>query len=415
MASLTSQLISATYNSLLKTSANTSLNSTAQQITDGGGTASPMYLSTTLLGADKFVIKPLDTGSVDRIAINYGTNGTIDPIGVGIGGPNSLGIYGVEIMGTSNLSTDNYFQTIIGYGAYIQAGAVNGVTLVGKGASHKGNNGNGVAIGRDSSTDSFGVVVGSLSQVTGAHNVSVGGRGVNIYGTYNVSIGSFSGIGTTVTTQTQSIAIGGYATVQGTNSVSIGYGTTNANSNTVVLGNTTQSVIIGTNIAPLARLHVRGTGATSSTASVLVQNSSALELFKVSDDGTTKVYGSLVLGTGTTGIVQGGLGIDIVSSFSGGGGYYVNFVDNNYAVRWARFKPTGSVMSDFENNPATVNNSVFFQLNSTTRGFLAPRMTQAQILAIASPASGLQVYNTDIATPCFYDGTAWKKISHSNM
>lgn len=376
MASLTSQLISATYNSLLKTSANTSLNSTAQQITDGGGTASPMYLSTTLLGADKFVIKPLDTGSVDRIVIGYGTNGTIDPIGVGIGGPNSIGVYGVEIMGTSNLSTDNYFQTIIGYGAYIQAGAVNGATLYGKGANHKGNNGNGVAIGRDNSTDSFGVVVGSLSQVTGAHNVSVGGRGVNIYGTYNVSLGNFSGIGTAVTTQTQSIALGGYATVQGTNSISIGYGTTNANNNTVVLGNTTQSVIIGTNVAPGARLHVRGTGATSSTYSLVLQNSSATNLLRMQDDG--------------------GL---FLNNYMFGNAFILDLSNGSMTI----------------GSSSTAAASSILDIRSTTKGVLIPRMTQAQILAIASPASGLQVYNTDIATPCFYDGTAWKKISHSNM
>jgi hypothetical protein len=37
--------------------------------------------------------------------------------------------------------------------------------------------------------------------------------------------------------------------------------------------------------------------------------------------------------------------------------------------------------------------------------------------AIAAPANGLMVYNTDLNTPCFYDGGAllWKKVSHSNM
>jgi hypothetical protein len=44
-----------------------------------------------------------------------------------------------------------------------------------------------------------------------------------------------------------------------------------------------------------------------------------------------------------------------------------------------------------------------------------PRQTQAQILAIAAPANGLQVYNTDLAQPCFYDGTGWKKVNHSPM
>jgi hypothetical protein len=59
--------------------------------------------------------------------------------------------------------------------------------------------------------------------------------------------------------------------------------------------------------------------------------------------------------------------------------------------------------------------SVSFQINSTTQGFLMPRQTQAQILAIAAPANGLMVYNTDLAQPCFYDGLGWRKVSHTNM
>jgi len=66
---------------------------------------------------------------------------------------------------------------------------------------------------------------------------------------------------------------------------------------------------------------------------------------------------------------------------------------------------------------STLNTSCLLELISTTKGFLMPRMTQAQILAIVSPANGLMVYNTDINTPCFYDGGVllWKKVSHSNM
>lgn len=59
--------------------------------------------------------------------------------------------------------------------------------------------------------------------------------------------------------------------------------------------------------------------------------------------------------------------------------------------------------------------SAILQADSTTKGFLMPRMTQAQILLIATPAAGLQVYNTDLNQPCFYDGTAWRRVSHSTM
>lgn len=65
----------------------------------------------------------------------------------------------------------------------------------------------------------------------------------------------------------------------------------------------------------------------------------------------------------------------------------------------------------------TIDASAQLQIDSTTRGFLMPRMTQAQILLILTPAAGLMVYNTDIQAPCFYDGTAlrWERCSHSVM
>ncbi len=46
-------------------------------------------------------------------------------------------------------------------------------------------------------------------------------------------------------------------------------------------------------------------------------------------------------------------------------------------------------------------------INSTTKGFLPPRMTTTQKNAIASPAAGLMVYDTTLTRPCFYDGTTW--------
>jgi hypothetical protein len=44
---------------------------------------------------------------------------------------------------------------------------------------------------------------------------------------------------------------------------------------------------------------------------------------------------------------------------------------------------------------STFQASAILQSDSTTQGFLKPRMTEAQRLAIASPATGLEVYQTD--------------------
>lgn len=59
--------------------------------------------------------------------------------------------------------------------------------------------------------------------------------------------------------------------------------------------------------------------------------------------------------------------------------------------------------------------SAKLELSSTTMGFLPPRMTTTEINAIVSPAEGLVVYNLTLNVLCFYDGTGWKKFTHSNM
>ena len=52
--------------------------------------------------------------------------------------------------------------------------------------------------------------------------------------------------------------------------------------------------------------------------------------------------------------------------------------------------------------------SAQFQIESTTKGFLPPRQTQAQRTAIASPAVGLQVYQTDGTEGLYiYKSTGW--------
>jgi hypothetical protein len=51
------------------------------------------------------------------------------------------------------------------------------------------------------------------------------------------------------------------------------------------------------------------------------------------------------------------------------------------------------------------NLTAILDLTSTTKGFLPPRMTTTQKNAIATPAAGLVVYDTDLNQLCTYDGT----------
>ena len=62
------------------------------------------------------------------------------------------------------------------------------------------------------------------------------------------------------------------------------------------------------------------------------------------------------------------------------------------------------------NNGANAHPSAMLDVTSTTKGFLSPRMTSAQRLAIPSPAEGLSVYDTDTKT-FWYFSTSWKEIN----
>lgn len=56
------------------------------------------------------------------------------------------------------------------------------------------------------------------------------------------------------------------------------------------------------------------------------------------------------------------------------------------------------------------NASALLDVSSTTKGFLPPRMTNAQMVAIATPAAGLVVYDTTNNKLNVYDGTNWVAV-----
>ena len=58
----------------------------------------------------------------------------------------------------------------------------------------------------------------------------------------------------------------------------------------------------------------------------------------------------------------------------------------------------------------SVNASAITQIDSTTKGFLPPRMTTVQKLAISTPAAGLMVYDTTLNKLCVFT-TAWETIT----
>jgi hypothetical protein len=130
-------------------------------------------------------------------------------------------------------------------------------------------------------------------------------------------------------------------------------------------------VIIGEQTAPSARLHVKGSGSTSATIALLMQNSAGTQLLRVRDDSQVQLGSS--------------------SNFT---------VDPN--TTYNRFELAVGGLSSIS--------SAILSATSTTRGFLPPRMTTTQKNAISSPASGLMVYDTDTNKLCCYNGTSWNDL-----
>jgi hypothetical protein len=196
---------------------------------------------------------------------------------------------------------------------------------------------------------------------------------------------------------------------------------------------------IGTT-SPTAKLQVIGNGSTSATTSLLVQNSAGTAALTVKDnlfiEGLSSAnqlnfrFGPTNQGIGTR---NGDFTIGLSDSTSiGGGRFYSNgtgifWIDGltegaskaqNYPMIFgSRAAATGTSVGSYtteENGSQSyfgfyvAQPSAQVVINSTTRGFLPPRMTNAQRLAIASPAVGLMVYCTDAVEGLYvYKSTGW--------
>jgi hypothetical protein len=161
-------------------------------------------------------------------------------------------------------------------------------------------------------------------------------------------------------------------------SVIIGQAAVTAISNTaqdVAINLSNGSVGIGgfTTFTPSARVHIKGSGSTSATTSLLVQDSSGLQCFKVRDDG------QVALGNSSNFIVDAASG-----------------------PTYNRFELAVGGLSSIA--------SAILSATSTTRGFLPPRMTTTQKNAIASPAAGLVLYDSTTNKLQCYNGSTWNDL-----
>jgi hypothetical protein len=169
---------------------------------------------------------------------------------------------------------------------------------------------------------------------------------------------------------------------------------------------------VGTN-APSATAHFKGSGSTSATTALLVQNSAGTNALQIRDDRVTNfevpisINGwNLISADAKIGITpySSSLGTLFNSTTTNGGSYLpCTFWISNFFIE-------GTGGTQIANSTGGINASAKLQVDSTTKGFLPPRMTTTERNAIASPAAGLMIYNTTTAKLNVYT-TAWEAIT----
>jgi hypothetical protein len=135
--------------------------------------------------------------------------------------------------------------------------------------------------------------------------------------------------------------------------------------------------------------------------------------FRVDINGTARVSGSLTMGLGQTifwgsQFVLSRPGSIGVSLSTGGSQLSIVNSANTSSLLTILNSGEATFLSSLQVGGGTINASAILQTDSTTKGFLAPRMTNAQRLAIGTPAIGLEVYCTDaVEGKYIYKSTGW--------
>ena len=268
--------------------------------------------------------------------------------------------------GESLVDSNDYDNTFIGYRAG-RANTKNKNTFIGSDSGRDNTGANNTFVGTTAGYQN----TGSSNVMLGMNTGGLGG------GSNNIFVGRETGA----------------ATTDGNNNILLGYqidasaatASYEMNIGNILYGILDDPATVGVDEGKI------GIG-TNNPADILTLLGGKMSI-RETDDGFDAVH----IGSGTT--------TGYISLFNGGTeNVYISSGNTNDS-----YFNSGPVV--FGNT--TANASAKVQIDSTTRGFLAPRMTTVQRDAITTPATGLQVYNTDTNTHDYYNGTAWISFATS--
>jgi hypothetical protein len=215
----------------------------------------------------------------------------------------------------------------------------------------------------------LGLLTNSAGHTTNIGTTSANGAGINFWGSLNGSAHSFKFF---------------------------------HNTNEIARLSYTGNLLLNTTTDAGFKLDVNGTARVQSTLSIgNSAGDNTLTLNPQSSGNAIVINNGGYINFGTTVYARG-----TSSAFS--------ILDSSFTSRmnitWGGGTSSFNIQGNFVFGAATANASAMLQVDSTTRGFLPPRMTTVQRDAIASPVAGLIVYDTTLNLLHFFNGTIWVSL-----
>jgi hypothetical protein len=379
-----------TYPGLIKTGDNTAISGTPKVLSDGNGNDLPMEVSTTGVN----FTNQLQQGGV-AVPTQANLAAKQDTL---VSGTNIKTINGASLLGSGNIPV------------VTSPSGVSGAIQFSDGSAFASDASN---LFWDDTNNRLGV--GTNAPTATAHIVGSSNTATD----YALKVLNLRSQGSLSVTNDGFVQIGDFSS-------GLGYGGSLAflrpsgasRATTFIQGNSNLSIqnVNGNVTYQNTQVQVIGSGSTSATTSLLVQNSAGTSALTVRDDCSTNIGASgisarlnfintngsgaaYIAGSGNGGVVEFNSSSGAGIRFSDGYGNTNMFVAGLSTPSVSMGKTTAAVAS------------ALLEMESTTKGFLPPRMTNAQRTSISSPAVGLMVYCTDAVEGLYINkSTGWTLV-----